>query len=78
MPPDHHYWFPAKQYGWGWDLPITWQGWAVLLAYIALLVGGGRIFPPRRALPAFLVYVVCLALVLIGILWLKGEPPRWR
>jgi hypothetical protein len=31
---DHmsRYWFPAKRYGWGWGLPVTWQGWAVLAA----------------------------------------------
>lgn len=23
-------WFPAKRYGWGWGLPVTWQGWVVL------------------------------------------------
>ena len=25
------YWFPAKSYGFGWGLPITWQGWLVFL-----------------------------------------------
>jgi hypothetical protein len=27
-------WFPAMQYGIGWGLPVTWQGWVVLLIYI--------------------------------------------
>jgi hypothetical protein len=33
-------WFPAKRYGWGWGLPVAWQGWVVLLAWLALFVGG--------------------------------------
>ena len=28
------YWFPAKRYGWGWGPPATWQGWAVLAAFV--------------------------------------------
>jgi len=31
------FWFPAKRYGWGWGLPVAWQGWAVLIAYAAVL-----------------------------------------
>lgn len=31
------YWFPAKQYGWGWGLPNAWQGWAVLAGFGLLL-----------------------------------------
>ena len=31
------YWFPVKRYGWGWGLPIVWQGWVVLVAYTSLL-----------------------------------------
>ena len=34
------YWFPAKTYGWGWGLPITWQGWLVFLAALALFACG--------------------------------------
>jgi len=28
---DNNYWFRAKRYGWGWGLPITWQGWVVFV-----------------------------------------------
>jgi peptidoglycan/LPS O-acetylase OafA/YrhL len=72
------YWFPAKRYGWGWSLPIAWQGWLVFLAFFALLFIGIYLFPPRQSLAAFLLYVIALSLVLIVICWLKGEPPRWR
>ena len=37
---DRDIWFPAKKYGYGWGLPITWQGWVVTLSYLLLIVGG--------------------------------------
>jgi hypothetical protein len=72
------YWFPAKRFGWGWGFPVAWQGWAVLAAFIALVVGGVFIFPPRTAMIAFAAYVAALSILFIGICWLKGEPPRWH
>ena len=44
------YWFPAKTYGWGWGLPITWQGWLVFLAALALFACGAFLFPPQTML----------------------------
>ena len=72
------YWFPAKTYGWGWGLPLTWQGWVALLAYGVVLVGAAY-FLDARAKP--MLYAACVLIataVLIGVCWLKGEPPGWR
>jgi hypothetical protein len=33
------YWFLAKQHGWGWGLPVTWQGWAAMAVFVFILVG---------------------------------------
>ncbi len=71
------YWFRAKRYGWGWT-PCTWQGWAILAAFVALLAANALAFPPRRALPAYIAGVVGLTVLLVAFCWLKGEPPRWR
>ncbi len=30
-------WFGPKRWGWGWR-PISWQGWLVVLAYIAVIL----------------------------------------
>ena len=30
-------WFAPKRYGFGSSLPIAWQGWAVMLGYMAIL-----------------------------------------
>ena len=78
MPRNAGYWFPAKKYGWGWGLPLAWQGWLVLLAFFALMAAGPFLFPPQQAPAAFTIYVVVLCALLFGICWLTGEPPRWR
>jgi len=72
------FWFPAKRYGWGWGLPITWQGWAVLVVLVLLLVAGVFWFPPAREKVSFMVYTVLLCAVFAVICYAKGEPPRWR
>lgn len=78
MPPGSKFWFPAKRYGWGWGIPNSWQGWAVLAVFTGLLVLGSLIFPPRAHMAAYLGYVAVLCGLLIGVCWLKGESPRWR
>jgi hypothetical protein len=72
------FWFPAKRYGWGWGLPVTWQGWLVLVVFVSLLVAGVLWFPPSRDMLSFLVYAVFLCGVFGLICFAKGEPPRWR
>ena len=36
---DDRPWFRPKKRGYGAGLPIAWQGWALLLAHIALITG---------------------------------------
>jgi hypothetical protein len=57
---------------------LTWEGWTVLAAFLALIVLDTLLFPPRRALSAYIVGVVALSVLLVAVCWLKGEPPRWR
>lgn len=35
---DKKIWLPAKRYGWGWGVPICWQGWAVMGGYLSGLM----------------------------------------
>ena len=72
------YWFPAKRYGWGWGLPATWQGWLVLAAFLGLVVAGTLLFPPDATPGLYFAYIAVLVALLVGVCWLKGEPPRWR
>jgi hypothetical protein len=72
------YWFPAKRYGWGWGPPRTWQGWTVLIAYLALVLGGIPFLQATRGSAVYFIYLLALTVLLILVCWLKGEPPRWR
>lgn len=68
------YWFPAKKsFGWGWGAPTCWQGWAVLAAYLAVVLGSSQIFETTRS---HLVVLAATVLLLV-VCWRKGEPPRW-
>lgn len=29
-------WFPAKKYGYGWGLPVKWQGWVAFIGLLGL------------------------------------------
>jgi hypothetical protein len=78
MSAEREYWFPTKRYGWGWGIPTTWQGWLVLAAFVVLLIIGSIVLPPGKQIWSYLAYVAVLCVLLIGICWLKGEPPRWR
>jgi hypothetical protein len=79
MPPEPAYWFRAKSYGWGWGLPLRWQGWAVLFAFVVLL-GAGQLWLLLSAHSPilFLVYVGVLSSGLVAVCYAKGEPPKWR
>ena len=72
------YWFPAKRYGLGWSLPQTWQGWVVLLAYLAIAALGLIAFPPNREPGALAGFEVLITAALVAVCWFKGEPLRWR
>lgn len=52
-------WFAPKRTGYGAGLPIRWQGWVLLLAYIALATAAMplalQFLPPLAALVAGLV-----------------------
>ena len=73
------FWFPVKRYGWGWGLPVRWQGWIVFASYLALLYAGFDYFRPRRSLVALLIYLTVLTAVLVAIVVAKGERPAgWR
>lgn len=75
---DKRFWFRAKRYGWGWGLPLTWEGWLVLVGYVAMVVAGRYIFPPAGQRSGFIAYVVVLTVVLCAICYAKGEPAKWR
>ncbi len=78
MQEESKYWFPAKRFGWGWGLPNSWQGWAVLVVFIGLVIGGIFLFNAGANPLPFIAYAAGLCVLLVVVCWLKGEPPRWR
>ncbi|MFD1766191.1 hypothetical protein ACFSAG_04960 [Sphingorhabdus buctiana] len=54
---DKQPWFRAKRYGYGAGLPMKWQGWVLMLAHIALIMGLGISIGdrPEVALPLLLL-----------------------
>ncbi|WP_225540393.1 hypothetical protein [Xanthomonas sp. XNM01] len=68
------YWFPAKTHGIGWGVPDVWQGWAVLLAYVAGTVLAAMRFPPGQATLPFAGCIALLSVLLIAVCCWKGEP----
>jgi len=72
-------WFPAKKYGFGWGLPNTWQGWAVLLAYVLLIITGNMFLTAAPGHTVWLLpYNLILTLFMVLICWKKGEKAAWR
>ena len=70
-------WFPAKRYGWGWGPPVRWQGWVVMIVWMAVCTLGSFVLAGRNWI-AFVVFLVVMIGVIITICYAKGERPRWR
>ena len=80
MEDERELWFKRRRYGLGWT-PVTWQGWAVVGAFVVVLIAGA--VPAERAggaaEAAYLVVVVVAIAALVSITLRKGPtPPRWR
>ncbi len=67
-------WFYAKRYGFGWGMPASWEGWIVLITYMAILIGGVFVIPMMY----YAIAAVCATLMLFLILFWKGEKLQWR
>jgi hypothetical protein len=72
---DRHEWFAAKRYGLGAGLPIAWQGWAVLIGFIALVAFASLLI--RHSLIA---YFSIVALLTAGFILVAARTTRggWR
>jgi hypothetical protein len=73
----HPIWFPAKRYGWGWGLPIAWQGWVVMAIWFVVVITGASFLAGRHWV-AYVVFMLVMVGVLTCICYAKGEAPRWR
>jgi hypothetical protein len=67
------WWFPHKQFGWG--LPLGWQGWVTLAAYIALMLVALPVIEAFWGFNAAFLAAIVLSIGLSLVFLIKGEPP---
>ena len=70
-------WFAPKRYGYGAGLPISWQGWAVTLGFMAVAVVAVVLLGDRPVAVAAILIPAALALMLITARTTRGGW-RWR
>lgn len=70
-------WFRAKSHGYGSGLPIKWQGWALLMAHAAVLIGLGLAFQDRPWVMAVMLVIAAAAPMPIYAARTEGGW-RWR
>jgi hypothetical protein len=73
------YWFPVRpaRNGWGWGLPVAWQGWVVLLVFFVVLIGGEVALAPYGPL-VLSTWGLLMGALLLGIFFWKGEQQSMR
>jgi hypothetical protein len=72
-------WFEPKRIGYGAGLPIRWQGWAVLAAYVAVMAGASFwLLPHRHMLPFYgITAAATVALLVVCARHTRGGW-KWR
>ena len=71
-------WFAPKRYGYGAGLPVAWQGWALLGAYLALVGGTVFIFGENEPVAVLaLIVPATISLIIISASTTRGGW-RWR
>lgn len=70
-------WFAPKRYGYGSGLPMAWQGWAVLIIYLALVGVVILLFERWPVAAGGMIIVLSSALMLISARTTRGGW-RWR
>ena len=74
-------WFAEKRFGYGAGLPIAWQGWVLILSYIAAVIGLGVLAEQARgwALAGIVGLILLLTVLLVVIAQVRTRRGwRWR
>ena len=69
-------WFAPKRYGYGSGLPIAWQGWAVLIGYVAIVVA--LVLRLRRSGPVPFLAAVIPVTVVFAVICARTTRGGWR
>jgi uncharacterized membrane protein len=71
----NNFWFKRKVHGWGWD-PCSWQGWLVLFVWIIVFTYLTATI--ERQWFKNIILIILSIIVLMLIVYKKGEKPRWQ
>jgi len=74
-------WFRVKRVGYGAGLPIAWQGWVLMMSYLAGILGLATLAERTRgtALAGVIVGILLLTAVFLGIARARSDGEwRWR
>lgn len=77
------FWMKRRRYGWGW-IPVTWQGWAVVVLQGGIVISAALFLPTKPAQPTsaqltkFWIIVGFAIITLIIISVGTGPTPHWR
>ena len=70
-------WFAPKRYGYGAGLPISWEGWAVALGFITVVVTIAILFGDQPLVAVALLVPLATLLILVTAKTTRGGW-RWR
>ena len=77
MSDDGPEWFAPKRYGFGAGRPISWQGWAITIGFIAILIALALLFRGKPLLLAAALVPITATLLVITARTTRGGW-RWR
>jgi hypothetical protein len=72
---DNPEWFAPKRYGYGSGLPISWQGWVVMLGFMAFTFADALLFATR---PFVLIAVLIPAIAILLVVTARTTRGGWR
>lgn len=70
-------WFAPKRYGYGAGLPITWQGWALTIAFVAI-AAACAVVSRHKPLLIFAIMIPILTVFLVICARTTKGGWRWR
>jgi hypothetical protein len=71
-------WFRVKRYGYGAGLPCSWQGWALLATFLAVVIASSIVLADRDPLLHFGIVLASVAVVGV-VSWRTSDGPwKWR
>ena len=70
-------WFAPKRYGYGAGLPISWQGWALTIGFLAVVIGLGATLDELRN-PVLALGLIVPVTVLFIVICARTTRGGWR